>query len=123
MTGNGGGFNVITKYITQEFYEAHPTITVTTLYEERTYEIVAAFYDRIRGDEEEGFRFNRFVNAYTEEDFTEAVAYYRAHSEIDSGIELEYGDKLITLATCSYHTNDGRFVLIARLVTDDAETP
>ena len=96
---------------------------MTTLYEERTYEVVAAFYDRIYEDGHEGFLYYRFINAYTEEDFIEAAAYYRAHSEIDTGIELNYGDKLITLSTCSHHTTDGRFVVIARLVEDTPETP
>ena len=32
----------------------------------------------------------------------------------DTGITAEYGDELITLSTCSYHTTDGRFVGVAK---------
>lgn len=28
----------------------------------------------------------------------------------------EYGDKLITLSTCAYHTKNGRFVVVAKQI-------
>ena len=33
--------------------------------------------------------------------------------------QAEYGDKLITLVTCAYHVEDGRFVVVARLIEDE----
>ena len=118
---SGAAFAAILGYAEQDFYEKHPVVHITTLYEERTYEVVAAFYDRIYQPGESGFIYYQFINAHTEADFIEAAAYYRANNLLDTGIELEYGDKLITLATCSHHMQDGRFVVIARLVTDDTE--
>ena len=50
----------------------------------------------------------------TEEEFNEAIAYYKEHSEYDTGLTAEYGDRLLTLVTCSYHHKYGRFVVIAR---------
>ena len=32
----------------------------------------------------------------------------------DTGVEASYGDRLLTLSTCSYHATDGRFVVVAR---------
>ena len=32
----------------------------------------------------------------------------------DTGKDAEYGDQLMTLSTCSYHTEDGRFAVVAR---------
>ena len=32
----------------------------------------------------------------------------------DTGKTAEYVDRLITLSTCSYHTEDGRFAIVAR---------
>lgn len=32
----------------------------------------------------------------------------------DTGKTAEYGDQLMTLSTCSYHTEDGRFAVVAR---------
>lgn len=120
---SGAAFAAIMNYEKQEFYEEHPTISLTTLYEERTYEIVAAFHDRIRDEGDEGFIYYQFIEATSEAEFIEAAAYYRAHNLINTGIELEYGDHIITLATCSHRGEDGRFVVIARLVTEETENP
>ena len=32
----------------------------------------------------------------------------------DIGITAEYGDELLVLSTCSHHTTDGRFVVVAK---------
>lgn len=37
-------------------------------------------------------------------------------SIIDTGVEVSYGDKLITLSTCAYHVTDGRFAVVAKKV-------
>ena len=119
---SGAGFSALLNYEDQKFYEEHPVIILTTLYEERTYEIVAAFFDRLYHYTEECFKFYRFVDAHSEEEFNVAAEYYRANNLLDTGVEIAYGDQLITLATCSKHEKDGRFVVVARLVTDDTAT-
>ena len=40
--------------------------------------------------------------------------YYKTHACYDTGVTAAYGDKLITLVTCAYHVEDGRFVVVAR---------
>ena len=40
----------------------------------------------------------------------------RAAALYDTGVTAEPGDQLLTLATCSYHTADERFVVVARRV-------
>ncbi|MDU3397860.1 MAG: class B sortase, partial [Clostridiales bacterium] len=37
-----------------------------------------------------------------------------AASLYDTGETAEYGHTLLTLVTCSYHTENGRFVVVAR---------
>ena len=32
----------------------------------------------------------------------------------DTGVSAEYGDQLITLSTCAYHVEDGRFIVVAK---------
>lgn len=34
--------------------------------------------------------------------------------DYDTGAIAVYGDGLLTLSTCSYHTKNGRFVVVAR---------
>jgi len=60
------------------------------------------------------FRYYYFINAENEQEFNDYINNSKAASIYDTGITAEYGDKLITLSTCSYHTEDGRFAVVAR---------
>ena len=55
-----------------------------------------------------------FVDAKNEEEYNEFVKNAKDASLYDTGKIAKYGDRLITLSTCSYHTEDGRFVVVAR---------
>lgn len=112
---NGTMFKEIMKYAGRSYWQEHPIIKITTLYEEREYEVLAAFYDRIYTRSYDGFKFYKFVDAADEADFDRAVAYYKEHACYDTGVTAEYGDQLITLITCAYHVDNGRFVVVARL--------
>ena len=46
--------------------------------------------------------------------YDNAIQNYKEKSLYDTGVTAEYGDKLITLVTCSYHEEHGRFVVVAR---------
>ena len=48
--------------------------------------------------------------------FIEYIQFIEQNRLYDTGIELEPGDKLLTLSTCAYHTTDGRFVVVAKQV-------
>lgn len=115
---NGTMFHTLMSYDQQAFWEEHPTVKYTTLYEERTYEIIAAFYDRVYYKYEDCFKFYQFINARNEEHFNEAITYYKEHALYDTGVTAEYGDSLITLVTCAYHVDNGRFVVVAKDVTE-----
>ena len=112
--GNGTMFRTLMSYTDQEFWKEHPQVKLTTLYEERTYDIVAVFYDRVYYKYEDVFKFYQFIDAETEADYNEAVTYYKEHALYDTGVTPEFGDRLLTLVTCAYHEPNGRFVVIAR---------
>ena len=118
---NGTMFRPIMSYREESFWEDHKTMTFTTLYEERTYEVVAAFYDRVYYKYEDVFKFYQFIDAENEEDFNEAINYYKENACFDTGVVPAYGDRLLTLVTCTTSTNydDGRFVVIAREVPEE----
>ena len=116
---DGSMFQNLMNYAKEEYWEEHPTIALTTLYEEREYEIVAAFYDRVYYNYEDVFKFYQFIDAEDEEDFNEAITYYKENAVYETGVTAEYGDKLITLVTCSYHCDYGRFVVVARYATEE----
>lgn len=116
---SGKMFASLMNYAKKEYWEAHPTIHFSTLYEEREYEIVAAFYDRVYYKYEDCFKFYQFIDAEDEAHFEEAISYFKDNAEYDTGITAEYGDKLLTLVTCAYHEKNGRFVVVAREKSGD----
>ena len=58
-------------------------------------------------------------NAADKAEFDEYIDFVKSNTSYDSGVTAEYGDELITLSTCASHTEDGRFVVVARRITGD----
>lgn len=82
--------------------------------EQRTYEVIAAFRDRVYYATEDCFKFYKFINADSDEDYDAAIEYFQSHTNYDTGLTAKRGDRLITLVTCASHTDNGRFVVVAR---------
>ena len=112
---NGTMFNNVSLYSMKSFWQEHPEIQYSSLYEERTYEVAYFFQDRIYDPESDVFKFYYFTNAGSEEEFNDAMAYFAKRAKYDTGITPQYGDRLLTLVTCDYGTPNGRFVVVARL--------
>lgn len=107
-------FGSLINYDMKDYWKEHPKISFTTLYEEREYEIVAAFYDRVYYTHEDCFKYYQFIDAENETAFNEAITYFKDNALYDTGVTAQYGDKLITLSTCAYHVDNGRFVVVAK---------
>lgn len=121
---DGTLFHDILNYKDKSYYEEHPVIRFTTEKEDYEYEIIAAFYSRVYYKSEKNvFRYYYFVNAKNEKEYDEFVKNAKKASIYDTGKTAGYGEQLITLSTCSYHIEDGRFAVIAkksqRIQTDE----
>ena len=111
---NGSMFADLNQYKSRDFYEQHKIIRFDTLYEEREYEVMFAFRDRVYYKHEDVFKFYQFINARDEADFEYAMENFRKKALYDTGVTAEYGDQLLTLVTCAYHVDNGRFVVVAK---------
>ena len=112
---NGSMFHDLLNYSKESYYEEHSIIRFTTATEDLEFEIISAFYSRVYYKSEKNvFRYYYFVNAENEEEYNEFVKDTKDASVYDTGKTAKYGDRLITLSTCSYHTEDGRFAVVAR---------
>ena len=78
--------------------------------------IISAFESKIYNDSEEVFKYYNFINANNEEEFNNYITNIKKLSIYDTHKTAEYGDELITLSTCAYHTKDGRFVVVAKKI-------
>lgn len=111
---DGSMFRTLLKYQQKDFWQRNPVISFSTLYEEQEYEVVAAFYDKVYKKSDTNFKFYQFYDTSDQSSFDEAMAYYREHALYDTGVTAQCGDLFLTLVTCAYQTENGRFVVVAR---------
>ena len=110
---NGKMFQDLLKYKDEGYYKKHKIIRFTTDNEDNEYEIMAVFKSRVYYKSEKNvFRYYQFINPKSEKEYNEFVENSKKASLYDTKVDSEYGDELITLSTCSYHTEDGRFAIV-----------
>ena len=116
---NGTMFGSLRKYSSAEYAAEHPIIHLDTLTEEREYEVVTAFYSQVYNADEVGvFRYYQYTDLSDEKNFNSYVNQMWRSALYKTDAELEYGQRLLMLSTCSYHRDNGRFVVVAREKTD-----
>lgn len=112
---NNEMFTDLTKYIEEDFYKAHPTIRFTTADEDAEYNIIAVFRSKVYSkNDEDVFKYYNFMNSNSEKEYNNFIKNIKREAIYNIEETAEYGDELITLTTCSYYTEDGRFVVVGR---------
>ena len=115
---SGDMFGTLSLYEKEEFYKEHKKIKFDTIYEKGTYEIVFAFRSRLYSEEEIVFKYYQFIDVATEEEFYSNMNEMAKMSKYDTGVRAEFGDELLTLSTCDYQDENGRFVIVARRIEE-----
>lgn len=113
-------FGSLDSYASEDYAREHQEIIYDLIqtdgsYKRLTFEVMAAFYSRIYSvDEKNVFRYYYSTDLSDPDAFQYYIEEVMSASLYDLGVTAEYGDRLLTLSTCSYHTEDGRFVVVAR---------
>lgn len=113
----GTMFHDLFKYADEEFYASHKYITFNSLYRDGIYEVIAAFYTQIETVDSDNYRYYTFFEANEADEFDTYVNYVKSKTPYETA-DADFSDELITLSTCSYHTDNGRFVVVAKRVTE-----
>lgn len=113
---SGKMFGGLNKYSSEEYCKSHPNIQFDTIYERGTYEVMYVFRSRIYNEDEVVFKYYQFLDAASEKEFNSNMQEMAALSLYDTGVTASYGDQLLTLSTCDYSEEDGRFVVVAKRV-------
>lgn len=114
---SGKMFGDLDHYKEEEFYKKHKTISFDTIYEEGTYEVMYVFLSKIYYEEEVVFKYYQFIDANSEQEFDSYMEEMAQMSLYDTGVTAQYGDQLLTLSTCDYEQEDGRFVVVAKRIS------
>ncbi len=110
---DGSMFGDLGYYESYSFWQEHPTLRFDTLRGRHEYEIVCVIRISATTD---NYSYHTFTNAKDELDFYAFWAQCQKQAIYDTGIEVNYGDKLISLYTCEYTQRNGRLVVIARRI-------
>lgn len=118
--GNDGlMFNPVTYYKKLDFYKSHPIVSFDSIYEEAQYKVFGVFITNAQAPQDNGkvFHYQRYVDFENEQQFNEFVNEVRRRSMWDIDVDVQPGDKLLTLSTCTYDFRpDARCVVVARKV-------
>lgn len=112
---DGSMFAGLDAYKKKKYWKDHQYFTFDTLYERHTYQIIAVF--KTSANLGQGFAYHIFNTAESEEEFDEFMETVHDLQMYDTGLTAEYGDMLVTLSTCEYTLDNGRFVVIAKRVS------
>lgn len=112
----GEMFGSLKKYDTNySYYGEHPLINFNSNYKMYTYKIFGVFLANGSSDD---FKYYNYVNFNSEEEFYTYANGVKIRSKILNDVDVKYGDKLLTLSTCSSEFSDARLVVVARLVRE-----
>lgn len=113
---SGKMFGSLANYASKGYWNRNKLITFDTLLREGQYVIFATFYSADYDEHEEGFRYNADIQYKLDFEFwMEEVEKNRL---FETGVDVEFGDEILTLTTCVYNREDGRFVVAARRVRE-----
>lgn len=115
---SGNMFGGLDKYSDKKYYEEHKYIDFDTIYEKGIYEIMYVFRSRVYSEGEVVFKYYQFIDAISELEFDSNMNEMAAVSLYDTGVTAVYGDRLLTLSTCDYQEKNGRFVVVAKKVSE-----
>lgn len=106
---DGSMFNNILKLKDKKFFEENPDIYVSNIYKEFTWEIFSVYV--VDADTE-----TIDINYDTDEEFLDYIKSCEARSLFKRDTNLSKDDKIITLVTCSYETDNSRTIVQAKLI-------
>ncbi len=110
---NSTMFSQLLKYEDYDFWKEHRYINVKTADSRRKYEIIAAYRSEVQPEGGSGFRYYGFTDTDKASEYDEYLRGIKSLALYDTGASAKYGTQLMTLSTCSYHTDDGRFAVTA----------
>ena len=111
---SGTMFGTLEDYEDEAYCQEHNRILLYTEDCQRNYEVVAVFRSQVFKKSDTVFKFYKFFQADTQEEFDDFYENIKALSLYDTGVTAEFGDCFITLTTCSNHVEQGRFVVVAK---------
>jgi len=115
---SGTMFHALNYYRDENFFNNHRYVIFNTIYEDNVWEVFAFFKTHTS--------FN-YIKVFfkSEKQFLDLAAEMKRRSIYDTGIEIQSGDRILTLSTCTNIRGepDTRYVLCARMIKNKDDIP
>lgn len=120
---NGSMFGSLKKLKNLNFYKEHPTVNFFTLYDSGTYKIYSIFLLNSVKADDDNYIYNIYRNNFLDEtDFNIWASEAKQRSIINTNVDVQLGDDIITLVTCSNDFENARLVVMARKTREGEDT-
>lgn len=106
---SGSMFGRLADYKQEEYYKAHPTIRLYTPAGDYDVAVFAAYTVN-------GYTFGYPTSFEDEAAFTQFVRKAVSATPYETGVELQYGDRILLLSTCAYSYTGARFVVMGKII-------
>lgn len=107
-------FNILTNYKKPEYYAQYPTFTFNTLFDNQEYVIFSVFLASTLPEHGESFDYINKLNFPSEAAKTDYLAELQKRSMLDTGVDVNASDQIVTLSTCSYEFTEARLAVVGR---------
>jgi sortase B len=118
-------FAALSNYASDiDFLKMSAVVDFNTLYQNNKYKIFAVFKVNTAEEHGEVFDYTSYVYFKNQSEFYDYICEVMDRSLYETGVDVEYGDELLTLSTCDGSTgfDDMRLVIVARKVREN-ESP
>jgi len=121
---DGNLFNILEDYIKVDAFKQNPIIYYSTRYANYKFKVFAVYLTNPDPVEDNGYLFYYpKANFDSEESFNGYIKMIEQKTLYHTGVDVKYGDKLLTLSTCYDVYNNlnetARLVVAARMVRDN----
>ena len=109
-------FSELINYQNESYYKTHQLNKFDILTQENDYQVIAVFKSRVFYEDEKVFKYYKMDYNLNENEFNYYIDNIKSLSLYHIDTSATYGDKLITLSTCYNEIEDGRFIVVAKLI-------
>ena len=112
-------FGALDQYKTLAGYKQCPVIAFNTLYHDYNWKVFAVFITNSVAEDDNGYVFPYYFTALSsDEKKASYLSELKQRSLFNTGVDVQPGDKLLTLSTCSHEFDNARLVVVARMVRE-----
>lgn len=115
---SGAMFGRLSDFLEEDYLKKHSQIYFYIKDKINKYDIISVFTSKIYNQETDKFAYYNYFSLKDKQVFEEYYKNIKELSLYDTGVIAEYGDEFIVLSTCSYHTKNGRLVVVGKRVND-----